>query len=342
MTTPLSDAAWREALPKISLFSHLEATPTPTQWWELLHGGGGDSELQTLADFERMLSATSPAPEAFWAWKSHTLSTPERWSALAEAAARRLAAANVVYAELSLTPLEVAHHGFGLETLLRAVNRGFAEVPQVTARIILDVDASRGAAAVLDLVEEASDLLGAGVVGLHVGVDSRVLDASWAPVRERCDELALHRVIRVQGQDALRAAAQHLAPNRILPSGDWAADPELREQVIRERVCVLLAGAALGATSRATSGAESWPSADWLQQAERDGMRIALAHPLPTFSGMALSEALSSPVPGIPRTQTRAWQQTAAGASAQPYHARRQLLGDLVTDPVWFEELPSA
>lgn len=219
-------------LPKVELHLHLEGAIPHSALWALVQKYGGDPAVPNRDALERKLRFTDFARflEA-WGWKNRFLRQYEDFTLIAEAAARRLAEQNILYAEVFYSPPDFRQHGLETQRLTESIRHGLDRVPEVTVNLVADLVRDFGPETADRTLGEIAEVRGLGVVGVGIGgTEPDCPPEPFAPVFEKARELGFKTSAHAgeaAGPQSIWGAIRSLRVDRIGHGTRAAEDPAL-------------------------------------------------------------------------------------------------------------------
>lgn len=292
MLTPQLDE-FITRMPKVELHLHLEGTITPRTLIELARRNGvalpaadeaGVAELFRYRDFGEFLSVFMALARA--------IVCGEDFERLAYELGRDLAAQEVRYAEVMISPMQYLKRGLDLREVIEGCMAGFARVERETGTVIrlaLDYGRQYGPEAAWAVLEVARATRHLGVVGWSIGGNEIGHPPEpFAPIFAAAREAGLGLMAHageVVGPASVWGAIDALGVTR-LGHGIRAADDPSLVAALRERGVVL----DVCPTSNLLTGAvETWP-AHPLRQLHEAGVQVTINSDDPTFFATTLTE----------------------------------------------------
>lgn len=280
--------AFYQALPKAELHLHLEGSLTPETLREIEPSLTGEEIRERYSpggDFAGFLAA--------FIWVLGFLRGPEEYALAARRLLERLAAENVLYAEITLSAGVMLRRKQDFGAIFSALRREAAS-SAVEVRWILDAVRQFGAAEAMAVAELAAAHRHDGVVAFGIGGDEQAGPVDWfAEVFRYVQREGLHLTVHAGetgGPESVRRAVE-LGAERIGHGVTAIQDPSLlrllRERGIALEVCL---------SSNVATGAVS-------------GLP---AHPLPAFLRAGVPVTLNTDDPGLFGTTLSAEYELAA------------------------------
>lgn len=205
--------------------------------------------------------------------------------ALLDGIAAALAARNVRYAEVQLTPVRHRMAGIGYDDLAQALADGRAAARQrhgVEFAWIFDADASLGPAGAREAIGFAMSYRPPGTVGVGLaGPEAGVRRADYAPVFRQARDAGLHSVPH---------AGETVGPGEI-----WAAVRELAAERIGHGITAVADPALLAHLAGHGIALDVCPTSNLRTGAVRDLAR----HPLPALLAAGVPVTLATDDPGM-------------------------------------------
>jgi adenosine deaminase len=223
-------------LPKVELHLHLEGAIPHDTLWELVQEYGGDPAVPDRGALERKLRFTDFARflEA-WGWKNRYLRQYDDFTLIAEAAARKLAEQNILYAEVLYSPPDFRQHGLKPQTLTESIRQGLDRVPEATVNLVADLVRDFGPEAAERTLGEVAEVRGLGVVGVGIGgTEPRYPPEPFAAVFEKARDLGFKTSAHAgeaAGPQSIWGAIRGLRVDRIGHGTRAAEDPDLVRQL---------------------------------------------------------------------------------------------------------------
>lgn len=278
-------AAFVAALPKVELHLHLIGSASPETVLELARrhpDGGVPAEPTALRQFYEFTSFAH-----FLDVYRHVnllVRTGADVLTLLDGIAADLAAAQVRYAEVTVTPVRNREAGISFDDLAQALTDGRALAQQrhgVELGWIFDADSALGAAGAADTLMFAVDYRPAGTVGLGLGGPETVSRADFGSTFRAARDAGLHSVPHAGetvGPDEVWSALRVLGAERIGHGIGSATDPLLLAHLAEHSVALEVCP-----TSNVCTGAAS-------------SLR---EHPLPALLAAGVPVTLATDDPGM-------------------------------------------
>jgi aminodeoxyfutalosine deaminase len=302
------DAAFA-ALPKAELHLHLEGSIAPETVVELAgRYGVAVSETEVAAryryrDFAGFLDA--------FRWVTSFLRAPEDYRLIARELFRRLAAQNIVYAEITLSAGVMLRRGQDVAANFAAVREAarWTSDRGLCIQWIFDAVRQFGPEAAMEAARWAVRLADEDVIGFGIGGDELAVPArEFASVFDFIRSSGLHPVVHageIGGPEIVREAIEDLEPVRIGHGLGVIHDPglmdELAERALPLEICPT-SNLRTGALARQLGAPEA--------SLER--------HPLKPFFDRGLRVALSTDDPAMFETDLMAEYRAAAAMGFAP------------------------
>jgi adenosine deaminase len=220
-------------MPKVELHLHLEGAIPMDALGEMVerHDEMGEVPSREALE-ERFAYADFPHFIDTWVWKLRFHRTREDFELIGESVARELARQNIVYAEASVSPTDVRHHGLAVGEVIMAVRRGLDRVSEVGVALVPDLVRDTGpemTERTLGQVLEVRDE--AGVVGITIGGSEHawpttLFAGTFARARRAGLRLTAHAG-EAAGPESVWAAIRDLGVDRIGHGVRAVEDPEL-------------------------------------------------------------------------------------------------------------------
>lgn len=264
-----------QALPKAELHLHLEGSLTSATLREIEPSLPEEEVRQRYrsgGDFASFLSS--------FVWALDFLRGPQEYALAARRLLERLAAENVVYAEITLSVGVMLRRKQDFDAIFDAVRRVSAQSP-VEVRWILDAVRQFGPAEAMAVAELAAARRRDGVVAFGIGGDEQAGPVDWfAEVFRYARREGLHLTVHAgetAGPESVRRAVE-LGAERIGHGVSAAQDPALLRLLAERRIALEIC-----LSSNLATGAVS--SLD--------------VHPLPVFLRAGVPVTLNTDDPGL-------------------------------------------
>jgi len=331
---------WFNRIPKVGLHLHLEgAIPLPALW-QLVEKYGTAPELTNLADLERIFAFRDfPHFIETWVWKNQFLREYEDFTWIAAAVASDLAAQNVLYAEVFLSPSDFFRHGLELPRLVEAVRLGLDQVPGIPIRLVIDLVRDNPPGKAAAILAQAAELRGLGVIGVGIGGSEQLYPPEpFAPVFAEARRLGLHTTAHAgeaAGADSIWGAVRHLKAERIGHGTRAFEDPALVETLVQTQIPLEMcpiSNVCTGVVSRL----EEHPIRAYFER----GMLVTVNTDDPHMFGssLALEYRMLVQKLGFTHDDIRTLIKNGVRASWLVQEAKNQLMQSIETDPAWRPE----
>lgn len=292
MLTPQLDEFIR-LMPKVELHLHLEGTITPRTLIELARRNGvslpasdeaGVAALFRYRDFGEFLSIFMALARA--------IVCGEDFERLAYELGCDLAAQEVRYAEVMISPMQYLKRGLDLREVIEGCMAGFSRVERESGAVIrlaLDYGRQYGPEAAWPVLEVARAMMPLGVVGWSIGGNEIGHPPEpFAPIFAAAREAGLGVMAHageVVGPSSVWGAIETLGVTRLGHGIRAAEDPALMA-ALRERGVVL---DVCPSSNLLTGAVETWP-AHPLRRLYEAGVPVTINSDDPTFFATTLTE----------------------------------------------------
>lgn len=279
-------AAFVAALPKVELHLHLIGSASPEAVLTLArrHPDGG---VPTEPEALRRFYAFTDFPHFLDVYMlvNQLVRTGVDLVTLIDGVGADLAASQVRYAEVQVTPVRNRMAGIGFEELAQALDDGRDLVQRrhgVELGWIFDADGALGPAGAEETARFAIDFRPQGTVGLGLGgPELGVHRADYAPIFHTAREAGLHSIPHAGetvGPDEVWSAVRDLGAERIGHGIGAAADPALLDHLAEHAIALEVCP-----TSNLRTGAVASPA----------------EHPLPRLLNAGVPVTLGTDDPGM-------------------------------------------
>jgi aminodeoxyfutalosine deaminase len=283
--------AFVDALPKVELHLHLEGSIAPSTLLALARSQPdstlprseeGLRELYRFRDFAHFL-------EVYLLICRH-LRSAEDFALITRELGASLAAQNVRYAEVTVTPMGHVLRGVAPEALFEGIEQGRAEVESehgVRLRWCTDIDGRGGPELAVETVELVLRHRPAGLVSLGLGGEE-VPRAQFGRAFEIAREAGLHSVPHAgeaAGPESIWEAIGRLGAERIGHGVRCLEDPELVAELRRRRIPLEVCP-----TSNVRTGVVADLAAHPLPRLIEEGLVVTLNSDDPPMFGTSLRD----------------------------------------------------
>lgn len=330
-------ASWFERIPKAELHLHLEGAIPHDALWELIRKYGGDDEVPDLDALRRRFAYRDFAHFLeVWTWKNGFLREYDDFTWVAEAVAGDLAAQNIRYVEAFYSPVDFSRHGLETQRLTEAIRTGLDRVPGTRVSLVADLVRNYGPERGARTLDEVSEVLGLGVVGIGIGGPERGFPPGpfrhvYATARERGLRTSAHAG-EADGSESVWGAVRELEVDRIGHGTRAEEDPALLEHLaesgIHVEVCPL---------SNVRTGVVASLDEHPVRRYFERGIRISISTDDPKMFGNTLAEELEllETRLGFARDEIRALQLGAIDACWLPDAEKKELRETFSRDAAW-------
>lgn len=290
---PPALATFIERMPKVELHLHLEGTVSPRTFLQLSQRNGvalpvqHEAELAALFqydDFQHFLDTFMVLAE--------TIVSGEDFALLAYELGKELAAQQVLYAEVMISPMQHVRRGIDLREVVAGAAAGFAQAREQggpLVGIVFDYGRQYGAEAAWPILEVAIDCRALGVVGWSIGGNEighppEEFAALFATARQAGLGVMAHAG-EVVGPASVWGAIDVLGVSRIGHGIRSIEDPTLVATLI-ERDIVLDVCPSSNVRTKAVTSWQTHP----LRQLYDAGVLVTINSDDPTFFETTISE----------------------------------------------------
>jgi aminodeoxyfutalosine deaminase len=330
-------AAFVDALPKVELHLHLEGSITPSTLLALARSQPGSTlprseeglrELYRFRDFAHFL-------EVYLLICGH-LRGAEDFALITRELGASLAAQNVRYAEVTVTPMGHVLRGVAPEALFEGIERGRAEVEAehgVRLRWSTDIDGRGGPELAVETVELVLRHRPAGLISLGLGGEE-VPRAQFARAFEIARDAGLHSVPHAgeaAGPRSVWDAVDRLGAERIGHGVRCLEDPALVAELRRRRIPLEVCP-----TSNVRTGVVAGLEAHPLPRLVEEGLVVTVNSDDPPMFGTSLRQEYLTVarVLGLGPGGLRELARNAARAAFLPPAEARALLAEIDAVPL--------
>jgi aminodeoxyfutalosine deaminase len=330
-------SAFVDALPKVELHVHLEGSIAPSTLLALARSQHdstlprseeGLRELYRFRDFGHFL-------EVYLLICGH-LRSAEAFALITRELGASLAAQNVRYAEVTVTPMGHVLRGVAPEALFEGIEQGRAEAEAehgVRLRWCTDIDGRGGPELAVETVELVLRHRPAGLVSLGLGGEE-VPRAQFARAFEIARDAGLHSVPHAgeaAGPESVWDAIDHLGAERIGHGVRCLEDPELVAELRRRRIPLEVCP-----TSNVRTGVVADLAAHPLPRLIEEGLVVTLNSDDPPMFGTSLRDEYlaAAHVLGLSQAGLRDLAGNAARAAFLPQAQAQALVAEIDAVPV--------
>jgi aminodeoxyfutalosine deaminase len=330
-------SAFVDALPKVELHVHLEGSIAPSTLLALARSQRdstlprseeGLRELYRFRDFGHFL-------EVYLLICGH-LRSAEAFALITRELGASLAAQNVRYAEVTVTPMGHVMRGVAPEALFEGIEQGRAEAEAehgVRLRWCTDIDGRGGPELAVETVELVLRHRPAGLVSLGLGGEE-VPRAQFARAFEIARDAGLHSVPHAgeaAGPESVWDAIDHLGAERIGHGVRCLEDPELVAELRRRRIPLEVCP-----TSNVRTGVVADLAAHPLPRLIEEGLVVTLNSDDPPMFGTSLRDEYlaAAHVLGLSQAGLRDLAGNAARAAFLPQAQAQALVAEIDAVPV--------
>jgi aminodeoxyfutalosine deaminase len=329
--------AFVNALPKVELHVHLEGSIAPSTLLTLARSQPdsalprseeGLRELYRFRDFTHFLDV--------YLLICRHLRTAEDFALITRELGASLAAQNVRYAEVTVTPIAHILRGVAPEMLFEGIEQGRAEAEAehgVRLRWCTDIDGGGGPDLAVETVELVLRHRPDGLVSLGLGGEE-VPRAQFGRAFEIAHEAGLHSVPHAgeaAGPESVWDAIDRLGAERIGHGIRCLEDPELVAELRRRRIPLEVCP-----TSNVCTGLVADLAAHPLPRLIEEGLVVTLNSDDPPMFGTSLRDEYitAARVLGIGPAGLRDLARNAARAAFLPQGEAQALLAEIDTVPL--------
>jgi aminodeoxyfutalosine deaminase len=324
--------AFVDALPKVELHVHLEGSIAPSTLLALARSQPdstlprseqGLRELYRFRDFAHFL-------EVYLLVCRH-LRSAEDFALITRELGASLAAQNVRYAEVTVTPIGHVRRGVAPEALFEGIEQGRAEAEAehgVRLRWCTDIDGRGGPDLAVETVELVLRHRPAGLVSLGLGGEEVPRAQFWRAF-EIARDAGLHSVPHAgeaAGPESIWDAIDRLGAERVGHGIRCLEDPELVAELRRRRIPLEVCP-----TSNVCTGVVADLAAHPLPRLIEEGLVVTLSSDDPPMFGTSLREEYIAVarVLGVSPAGLRDLARAAARAAFLPQAEAQALLAEI-------------
>ncbi len=240
-------------IPKVELHLHLEgAIPLPTLLY-FIQKRGGNKSIRNLEDLKkRLVYSNFTQFIKVWLWKNSFITEYEDFEELAYQVLQSLSQQNVKYVEAFYSPRDFTFRNKKLsacgitESLIKGKKRAFDDFG-IRSELIVDLVRDYGPRMGMNLMNELTNYLGKGLIGIGLGGSEKLFPAGfftkvYQEARDRGFRLTAHAG-EMAGAKSIWAALDELGTERIGHGLRAYEDPRLidylKERQIPLEVCVV-------------------------------------------------------------------------------------------------------
>ena len=239
-----------ESMPKVELHLHLEGAFTFDFLFNLIEKYGGDPEIQTPNDLEKMFVFRNF--EHFldlWFWKNQFFREGYDFEECAYTTLKNLAHQNVIYCEVFYSPWDFTSDQLSFneitEATLNGIRRAENDFP-IKCHLIADLVRDYDSNTAVERVNQVGHYIDKGVIGIGLGGSEQAYPASlFTDAFKRGYDLGFHLTAHAgeaAGPDSVWEAIRNLKVERIGHGVRAIEDPKLinylREYEIPLELCV--------------------------------------------------------------------------------------------------------
>ena len=238
-------------IPKVELHLHLEGAIPVETLFSLIQRQEREPSIQTLDDLRKKLTYTDFAHFIeVWTWKNTFIKEEKDFEEIAYQVLGDLSQQNVKYVEAFYSPGDYWRQGLSVpgitECLIKGKERAYRDFG-IQSELIIDLIRDHGPERSMQYLEEVTDYLGQGVIGIGLGGSEKSFPAdSYASVyqeaRKRGFRLTAHAG-EVAGANSIWAVVEKLGVERIGHGVRAYEDPELvsllKKRQIPLEICVI-------------------------------------------------------------------------------------------------------
>ena len=156
-------------IPKIENHLHLEGAIPHESLWQLMQKYGGDAGIQTLHQLEeKFIYRDFRQFIETWSWKNQFIREYEDFELISEAVFLDLAAQNVKYAEVFISP-SLFRHRLSVLKIVEAISGSIHRVSNIKINLIVDLVRDYGPEQELRTLHEINEVKDLGIVGIGIG-----------------------------------------------------------------------------------------------------------------------------------------------------------------------------
>ena len=328
------DMRWLRALPKAELHVHLVGSASPESVLELARRHperGVPTEQDALLDFFAFTDFAHFI-EVYIAVNA-LVRTAEDVEVLTYQVAGDLAAQQVRYAELTVTPDSHLLQGIAADALAEALTcarRRAREELSVELAWVFDIPGELGPASGLRTIDWVEHHAPEGTVGFGLGgPEQGVPRAQFADIFARARALGLHSVPHAgetTGPQTIRDAVTHLGAERIGHGIAAAEDPALMDELARRGIALEVCPTS-NLRTRAVASYDEHP----LPTLVAAGIDVAIASDDPGMFGTSLSDeyAVAARLLGLDHAGAAELARASVRASYAPAPVRQRLVAEI-------------
>ena len=239
-----------DRIPKVELHLHLEGAIPVETLLRFIQREGGNRSIVDVEDLRRKLVYTDFAHFIeVWTWKNSFVKEEEDFEEIAYEVLRDLSSQNVKYVEAFYAPGDYWRQGLSVPAITECLIRGKERAHRdfgIRSQLIVDLIRDHGPVRSTKYMEEVTQYLGRGLIGVGLGGSEQEFPAEpyaalYREARDRGFRLTAHAG-EVAGADSVWAAVEKLSVERIGHGVRAYEDPELisllRERQIPLEMCV--------------------------------------------------------------------------------------------------------
>jgi adenosine deaminase len=283
-------------IPKVELHLHLEGAIPMETLFNLIQRQGREPSIKTLDDLRRKLVYTDFTHFIeVWTWKNTFIKEEKDFGEIAYQVLGDLSQQNVKYVEAFYSPGDYWRQDLSVQgitkCLIEGKERAFHDFG-IQSELIIDLIRDHGPERSMKYLEEVTDYLGKGVIGIGLGGSEQSFPAdSYASVyqeaRKRGFRLTAH-VGEVTGADFIWTVVEKLGVERIGHGVKAYEDSQLvsflKERQIPLEMCVIS-----NVKTGACKSVETHPIKQYFQQ----GLMVTVNSDDPTMFNTSISQEYS-------------------------------------------------
>jgi adenosine deaminase len=280
-------------IPKVELHLHLEGAIPIETLFNLIQRQGREPSIKTFDDLRKKLTYTDFAHFIeVWTWKNTFIKEEKDFEEIAYQVLGDLSQQNVKYVEAFYSPGDYWRQGLSVqgitECLIKGKERAYRDFG-IQSELIIDLIRDHGPERSMQYLEEVTDYLGKGVIGIGLGGSENSFPAdSYASVyqeaRKRGFRLTAHAG-EVAGANSIWAVVKKLGVERIGHGVRAYEDPQLisllKERQIPLEICVVS-----NVKTGACKSVEAHPIKRYFQQ----GLMVTVNSDDPTMFNTSISQ----------------------------------------------------
>jgi adenosine deaminase len=238
-------------IPKVELHLHLEGAIPIETLFNLIQRQGKEPSIKTLDDLRKKLAYTNFAHFIeVWSWKNTFIKEEKDFEEIAYRVLDNLNKQNVKYVEAFYSPGDYWRQGLSVqgitECLIKGKERAYRDFG-IRSELIIDLIRDHGPERSVQYLEEVTDYLGKGIIGIGLGGSEQSFPADpyasvYQEARKRGFRLTAHAG-EVAGANSIWTVVEKLGVERIGHGVRAYEDPQLvsllKERQIPLEMCVI-------------------------------------------------------------------------------------------------------